>query len=172
MEIIIRNRQRLIKINRPRIARILKKALIHLARKDNNTLPLFRYKGKKRSYYQLIPLKSVEISVLLISDSGIRKLNRCYRGIDKTTDVLSFPQTESIILGTELQSPDYILGDIVINIHQAKRQAEEYGITFYEEVTRLLIHGLLHLLGYDHEKDGYQAAKMKRKELEILGGIG
>lgn len=76
------------------------------------------------------------------------------------------------MLEAELQSPDYILGDIVINLHQAKRQAEEYGLTFYEEVTRLLIHGLLHLLGYDHEKNKHEAAKMKRKELEILGGIG
>jgi rRNA maturation RNase YbeY len=63
------------------------------------------------------------------------------------------------------------LGDIVINLHQAKRQASEHCITFNEELRLLLIHGLLHLLGYDHEKGGYQKNKMRAKEKELLDAI-
>ncbi|BCB96907.1 hypothetical protein JZK55_18290 [Dissulfurispira thermophila] len=61
-----------------------------------------------------------------------------------------------------------LLGDIVINIPQAKRQEKEHGFAFYEEVAWLLIHGLLHLLGYDHEKNKYQAKKMREMEKELL----
>ena len=63
------------------------------------------------------------------------------------------------------------LGDIVINLHQAKRQASEHGLTFTEELRWLLIHGLLHLIGYDHEKGGYDEKKMRRKEKELLSKI-
>jgi len=63
------------------------------------------------------------------------------------------------------------LGDIVINIHQAKRQAAEHSLTFNEELRWILIHGLLHLTGYDHEKGGYDEKKMRRKEKELLSKI-
>jgi probable rRNA maturation factor len=118
----------------------------------------------------------------------MRGLNRQYRGIDRTTDVLSFPQQESYklqVASCKLKNKEdfllnsllfthnssLVLGDIVINIHKADRQSKEYGLTFYDELKRLLIHGLLHLLDYDHEKGGYDRVKMRRKEKELLDRI-
>jgi probable rRNA maturation factor len=95
-------------------------------------------------------------------------LNRQYRGLDRTTDVLSFPQMENRTQHSALSTQHYVLGDIVINLHKAKRQAAENGITFDEELTCLLIHGLLHLIGYDHGKSSYQKKKMESKERELL----
>jgi len=91
----------------------------------------------------------------------MKLLNRQYRGIDRATDVLSFPQTEN-------RTQNFVLGDIVINLPRAKRQAAEQGITLNEELKRLMIHGLLHLIGYDHEKSRYQKNKMRSKERELL----
>jgi len=87
-------------------------------------------------------------------------LNLQYRGADRTTDVLSFPQDDPVFIG-----------DIVINVHKAERQASEYGLTFNEELNRLLIHGLLHLIGYDHEKSRYYRSKMETKERELLDAL-
>lgn len=105
-------------------------------------------------------MKHVEVSVLLVNDAAMRRLNHRYRGIDRTTDVLSFPQ------GPFPAAPLF-LGDIVISLPQARRQAYEYQTPFKRELARLLVHGLLHLLGYDHEKNSYQAAKMRRLEEEL-----
>ena len=98
----------------------------------------------------------------------MRELNLQYSGKDKTTDVLSFPQIEQFkqFKRFELLTS---LGDIVINLSQAKRQAKKHGLTFYNEIAWLLIHGFLHLLGYDHEKNKYQARKMREMEKELLG---
>lgn len=101
----------------------------------------------------------------------MRILNHQYRGVDRTTDVLAFPQIETKIPNLELKPQNFILGDIVINLHKAKRQAIEYGITFNTEVKKLLIHGILHLIGYDHEKGGYPEKKMRRKERELFEKI-
>jgi len=107
-------------------------------------------------------------------------LNREYRGVDRTTDVLSFPQNDNFlsphfikgglggITNSERSMLNFILGDIVINLHKAKRQAAEHGLKFNEELKRLLIHGLLHLVGYDHEKSRYLKDKMKEKERKLL----
>lgn len=99
-----------------------------------------------------------ELSVLLTRNSEIRELNREYRGKDKPTDVLSFPMEDPCLLG-----------DIVISTEKAACQAEEFGVTFDEEMARLLVHGLLHLAGYDHVRGGRQAKKMKDKEEELMG---
>jgi probable rRNA maturation factor len=106
-------------------------------------------------------------------------LNGQYRGVDKTTDVLSFPQLSAEerkagrvkVRTSGLQSfrtSELLLGDIVINLPRARKQAAEYGLTLNEELKRLIIHGLLHLVGYDHEKNGYQKNKMESKERELL----
>ena len=95
-------------------------------------------------------------------------LNRRYRGIDRTTDVLSFPQDAYSVLDTGKTTKDIILGDIVISLQKTVRQAEENGLTFYEELKRLLIHGLLHLTGYDHEINRHQERKMQKKAEELL----
>lgn len=111
----------------------------------------------------------------------MRILNRQYRGINRATDVLSFPQNPPMppfakgghggITNSRCFESDVILGDIVINLHQAKRQAAEHDLTFNEELGWLLVHGLLHLMGYDHEKGGYDEKKMRRKERELLNAL-
>jgi len=101
----------------------------------------------------------------------MRILNREYRGVDRTTDVLSFPQND---VGSHLSSPSsqhFILGDIVISLPKANRQAMEYGTTLNEELKRLLIHGLLHLMGYDHEMGKNAERKMQKKTNEILNQL-
>jgi probable rRNA maturation factor len=95
----------------------------------------------------------------------MKRLNSAYRGIHKTTDVLSFP-----IYDTAKEVPSdrwFLLGDIVINPRAVKRQSVRYGATFDEEMRRLLIHGFLHLLGYDHERNRYQAGKMRKEERKL-----
>jgi probable rRNA maturation factor len=87
--------------------------------------------------------------------------------MDKTTDVLSFPLYEDI-QHLKLISHAYALGDIVINLHKAIRQAEENGFSINEELNRLLIHGLLHLAGYDHEQGRYLKLKMQKMEFELV----
>ena len=98
-----------------------------------------------------------ELSILFTADEAIRELNRTYRSIDKPTDVLSFPTGD-----------DVLIGDVVVSLETTRRQAMDYDATFTEELARLLVHGALHLMGYDHAHGGRQAAKMKKKELKVL----
>ena len=98
----------------------------------------------------------------------MKTLNRQYRGIDKTTDVLSFPQEDNVSFRDLSPESEIVLGDIVVNLHKAQRQAKENGLTFHEELKRLLVHGLLHLLGYDHEKGRHAERKMKEKSKRLL----
>ncbi len=96
----------------------------------------------------------------------MQELNTAYRGIKKTTDVLSFEA--GIPLG---HGHDTVLGDVVINIYRAASQAEAAGMRLYDEIYRLLLHGTLHLLGYEHEKGGPDARKMVRKEAAVLAKL-
>jgi len=89
---------------------------------------------------------AAEVSISLMDANEIRALNRDYRGKDTTTDVLSFPVGDELTIG-----PGHPLGDIVICIEVAHQQAEEYGHSFERELAFLVVHGMLHLLGYDHE---------------------
>lgn len=107
---------------------------------------------------------SVELSILFVDDKEIHALNREYRKKDKPTDVLSFPMREGEFGGI---NPD-LLGDVVISLDTAKRQAEEMGETLEEELNFLLTHGILHLLGFDHEGTPSEARRMQAKEREIL----
>jgi probable rRNA maturation factor len=178
MKVHIKNRQRLIKINQQRIRSLLRKAL------------------------HLLSPRKAELSILFVNDRRMRILNLQYRGVDRTTDVLSFPQIENppsppfnsplskggyrgVKRGrggvtnskiTTIKEKGYRdmplpLGDIVINLHRAKRQAAGHGLTFNEELRWLLIHGLLHLIGYEHEKGGYNQKKMRKKERELLNTL-
>jgi probable rRNA maturation factor len=110
-----------------------------------------------------------ELSILLTDDGTVRELNRAYRGVDSVTDVLSFAQDEGVPLARPDGAPRH-LGDVVVSIETARRQAEEYGQTLDQEAGHLLVHGVLHLLGYDHETAG-DAARMKSREDVILGGV-
>lgn len=93
--------------------------------------------------------KRAELSVVLTGDSEVRKLNRIYRKKDKTTDVLSFPLLEGMRMKGGSKEK-IVLGDIVISVPQARRQALQQGKDFRAELALLLAHGILHLLGYDH----------------------
>ncbi len=112
----------------------------------------------------------VEVSVALVDDARIQELNRDYRGKDRPTDVLSFSMNEEVL--TEDGRSLFLLGDVVISLPTAIRQAGEYGWTPEEEIARLAVHGTLHLLGYDHEEDEAEAEDMRRREEAILRGMG
>ena len=99
------------------------------------------------------------VDVILIHDEFMKELNKKFTGRNQTTDVLSFGMREGEGDATECPS----LGDVYVSLDQAKRQAEEYGVDFEEEVARLVAHGLLHLLGYDHA-DKNAAGVMKETE--------
>jgi probable rRNA maturation factor len=103
----------------------------------------------------------------LTNDAEIQKLNATYRDVDAPTDVLAFAMRE----GTDGDLNSEILGDVVISIQTAERQAEEYGHSVEAELSLLVIHGILHLLGYDHaEKDEAQIMQEKQKEIIYLLG--
>ena len=103
-----------------------------------------------------------DFSIAFISDRRMKELNRFFRGKESTTDVLSFPHEPDEFDSTgETQN---FLGDIVISVEQAQKQAEENGLTLENEIKQLILHGLLHLCGYDHETDG---GEMNRRELEL-----
>ena len=105
-----------------------------------------------------------ELSLLLTDDAEIRQLNKTYRDLDHATDVLSFPQDEDVVN----ESGDTLLGDVVISVETAARQAEEHHLSFNEELILLAIHGILHLLGYDHERSPQDARIMKDKTQVIF----
>ncbi len=109
--------------------------------------------------------QSSELGVELVGDGRMRRLNRTYRNIDRSTDVLAFPMREA----RGPSSP--ILGDVVISLPAARRQAKEKGHSIDEEVAILLIHGILHLCGYDHECDEREALRMARRERAILAKL-
>ena len=118
----------------------------------------------------------VEISVLLVDNETIRSLNRDYRNKDAATDVLSFPMEEAMDGEPEpavIGGPtDRLLGDLVISVEMAVAQAAEYGHSVERELAFLSVHGLLHLLGYDHEPDVEAEAAMQAEEKRILSVLG
>ena len=106
-----------------------------------------------------------EVDVLLCSDAEMKRLNKAYRGKNKATDVLSFPAAEEA---------EGIAGDLAISLETAARQALEHGHTLRDEVRVLLLHGLLHLAGEDHEADAGEMAARElalRRELKLPGGL-
>ena len=104
-------------------------------------------------------------TIVFVSDQVIRNLNKKFRGKDYATDVLSFP-TEPAPFETENQSQ---LGEVVISVERAAAQAKEQGLSFSREVEQLILHGLLHLSGYDHETDN---GKMNRLEIRLRQKLG
>lgn len=108
-----------------------------------------------------------ELSVVFVHDEGMRLLNRAYRCKDRPTNVLAFPQCETY--EGEPRTP--LLGDIVISLATAAREARELSQTLEERVVFLLAHGLLHLLGYEHERSAAQRRRMERCEQDILSHL-
>ena len=109
------------------------------------------------------------LTIALVSDAKIRALNRRFRGIDRVTDVLSFPMEEQVASLKELRAKRY-LGDVVIGLGRAGRQARKAGHLRIAELKILALHGLLHLLGYDHTGDNGRMARVERDCLR-RGGV-
>jgi probable rRNA maturation factor len=143
MKILIRNQQRLRSLNKEQISRTAEKILT------------------------ILKQPRAELSILFVGDKKMLQLNSSYRGVRKSTDVLSFDSQ----IPVSQTGRDHVIGDVVINVYRAEHQAETSGTGFYDEVSRLLVHGTLHLLGYDHEDTKYRALKMKKKEEELLNAV-
>ncbi len=104
-----------------------------------------------------------EISVVITGDEHIRQINYSYRGIDKPTNVLSFSMLEG-----EFGFVSKLLGDLVISAETAEKEAQEVGITTEERMSQLLVHGILHLIGFDHERGDDDSLAMEQKSLELI----
>lgn len=105
--------------------------------------------------------ENVEVSVSFVGDEEIRRLNSDYRGIDKSTDVLSFPMDDEFIIDNR------ILGDVIINTRRVMEQAEDLGHSNERELSYLTVHSILHLLGYDHMKDEDKKEMREREKLAM-----
>ncbi|HIZ56245.1 MAG TPA: rRNA maturation RNase YbeY [Firmicutes bacterium] len=113
-----------------------------------------------------------EVSVSFVSNNEIRRLNAEYREKNVPTDVLSFPLGENNQWDVNQETNAYMLGDIVISMEKAVEQANLYGHSLSREVAFLTVHSMFHLLGYDHEAGGLEAACMREKEEAVLAKLG
>jgi probable rRNA maturation factor len=119
---------------------------------------------------EIYGVENSELSITLTDDKNIHALNKKYRGIDRATDVLSFAFRESDepeVIGADFE----ILGDVIISLERAKVQAEEFGHSFLREIIFLEVHGLLHLLGYDHVEDD-ERLEMEAEQKFIMDKLG
>lgn len=112
--------------------------------------------------------EDAEVGLVFVDDDYIHDLNHRYRGVDSPTDVLSFAMMEGEPVESGEAEP--ILGDVVISLQAVERQAKEYGHSFLREAAYLTIHGVLHLLGYDHMEEDNKRI-MRQKEEEIIAGL-
>uniref|UniRef100_A0A7C4ELI2 Endoribonuclease YbeY n=1 Tax=Thermodesulfovibrio aggregans TaxID=86166 RepID=A0A7C4ELI2_9BACT len=142
-----------------------RKVKISLKRLKNNSKKIFKilleFQDKKFLTLLKKDILFLSISIVLIGNEKMKELNFKYRNMKTTTDVLSFTYEE-------LYENEFFLGEIFINPGLAKSRAIQNGLTLYHEINRVLVHGILHLLGYDHEKSVYHARKMQRLEEDIL----
>ncbi|WP_260580646.1 rRNA maturation RNase YbeY [Sphingopyxis sp. PET50] len=115
----------------------------------------------------------VEVAVRLTDDAEVHRLNRDFRGKDKPTNVLSFPQVQEDLLESLANSDDgeILLGDIVLARETCTREAEEKGIALVDHAMHLIVHGTLHLVGYDHMDDA-SAGAMEALEVKALASLG
>ena len=119
------------------------------------------------------------VSVMLTDDEGIHEVNREFRGVDRPTDVLSFPQNEltagrfdAKLCEFDPQSGRVLLGDMMISLPRCEQQGKEFGHGFNREICYLTVHSVLHLLGYDHVDEGIMKKQMRQRENEIMGDNG
>jgi len=124
-----------------------------------------RWQAFVEQAWQVIPAEAQGVTVAFVSDRAMRELNRLWRHKQGTTDVLSFPVEQDEFEKTEGSS----LGDVVISVEQATRQAKENGLTLDQEIAQLILHGLIHLCGYDHATD---RGEMNRLELRLRKRLG
>jgi len=134
-----------------------------------------RLKQTARALLEAVNEPHSTLSISIVTDREIQELNREHRGKDKATDVLSFPLQASRVDDrdnvTPDESPERMLGDVVISVETARRQAEAYDAPLQDEVNRLLIHGILHVLGHDHE-EASERTRMEAEERRLASAIG
>ena len=137
-----------------------------LIRNGQRKIPLDKAHLKKKTAAVLEALGQghTELSVLFTNDAKIRELNYNYRDKDRPTDVLSFPQDEDAVD----EDGRRILGDVAISVETAVQQAQDHELTLEQELMLLTIHGVLHLLGHDHERSAKEASFMKRTTKKIF----
>lgn len=116
--------------------------------------------------------QDAEVSVSFVSNDEIHRLNKIYRQKDRATDVLSFPLGQDGHYDTNKETGCALLGDVVISLEMAVKQADMYGHSLEREIGFLTVHSMLHLLGYDHETSPLEERKMREKEEEVLGELG
>lgn len=128
------------------------------------------FKTIAKVFSQVVKLKyNKQVSLALVSDREIKKWNSYYRGKNQPTDVLSFVATDREFVDPE----ENFLGEIIISVPRARAQAKKYGHSLKQEMARLLVHGLAHLLGYDHENVSTQEAeKMVALEKQVMASLG
>lgn len=129
---------------------------------DTSGLDTALQKRRAREILRQLRRSRSELSIVFVDDCEMRELNRSYRGKDRATDVLSF----SLVEGECADFRSDLLGDVVISIETARRHARSRHRSLNEEVTRLLIHGVLHLMGHDHEKNA-EWRKMRAEERRL-----
>ncbi|MCX5834385.1 MAG: rRNA maturation RNase YbeY [Deltaproteobacteria bacterium] len=140
MAILITNRQAIARLDIPWLRRSIRKILKHLGRDKD------------------------ELSILLVEDREIRDINRTYLKRDRPTNVIAFPMLE----GSFRHLHPEVLGDVVLSVETAGRDAEKEGLALENEILFLLIHGILHLVGYDHEGSAVRARRMRQKQRELF----
>jgi probable rRNA maturation factor len=130
--------------------------------------------AQARACLDHLGLGAAELSVLLVNDRAMRALNRAHRGVAGTTDVLSFPLHEGspAAIRARVAGPEPELGDVVISVERARAQAVRAGVTTRAELALLLVHGILHLAGLDHERGPAEAARMAAAERKALKALG
>lgn len=116
--------------------------------------------------------EDAQVSVTLVDNEAIREINREHRDIDRATDVLSFPLGDDDSFDTDPETGAILLGDIVISLERAEKQAKEFGHSFYREVAFLITHSLFHLLGYDHVDSEEDEKLMFGKQEKVLTALG
>ena len=116
------------------------------------------------------------VSVMLTDENGIREMNKNFRNVDSSTDVLSFPMNEltpgefnADECERDMDTGAVLLGDMMISVPQCEKQGEEFGHGYKREIMYLAVHSVLHLLGYDHADEGEMKKKMRAREKEIMG---
>jgi probable rRNA maturation factor len=142
--------------------------VVYVKNTTRKRIGLRRVARTTRTLLAAIGRPGATLSLTFVGDRAMRRLNREHRGKDRTTDVLSFPLFEPFGVPRRARAgdPEVMLGDVIISVDAAKRQAADYDATLAREIERLLVHGILHLLGHDHEKPG-ERARMSREERRL-----
>ncbi len=133
-------------------------------RQNKHKISLEKIRKKSQAILNALDSPDGELSILIVDDSQIKILNRDYLKREGPTNVIAFPMRE----GKFSNITPHLLGDVVISVETAQKEAEKTGISMAERFTQLLVHGILHLFGYDHEKSEEEAVEMEKKSEELL----